>query len=353
MERYIGLDVHAQSTAVGVVSESGQKLFSRLVDTSASSLIEVVTSVAGTRRLILEEGTQSAWLSEVLSPHVAELVVTAPTKRDRSQAKNDLADAFARAEELRRNAVDKRIYKPSTVQPLREALRMYTEFKKDSVRAKNRYRAVLRGRGVVLQARSALYDPEPEELEKLLALVPPSVALHATATLEQIYMLEDLRSRARDVLVDEAKQQPAFSHLMTVPGIGDLRAATVLAVVVIPQRFRQSHQFWSYCGLGVQTVVSAEYARGANKGWVRQRTPQTRGLKPGHPQLKEVFKGAAETIATRLVEQPLGQHYRRLLENGMKENLAKLTLARKVAAISLAIWKNQEDYDPTRHNSFQ
>lgn len=351
MELYIGLDVHSQSTAVGVITESGKQLLSTLVDTSAPALIEVVTSVAGRRRLILEEGTQSAWLSEVLRPHVFEVVVTAPTRRDRSQAKNDFADAFARAEELRRNAVDKRVFKSTQLQALRDALRMYSGFKKDSVRAKNRYCAILRSRGVLVAGGRGTYDPDPDELEKLMVDVPESMALHATATLEQILYLESLRSRALDVLVSEARTLPAFHHLMTVPGIGELRAATVLAVVVTPERFRQSHQFWSYCGLGISTVVSSEFKRGPGKSWVRQKAALTRGLKPGHPQLKDVFKGAAETIATRLPEEPLGRHYRRLVTNGMKENLAKLTIARKVAAICLALWKNKEDYDPTRHNA--
>ena len=60
MDRYIGLDVHAQSTAVAVLSESGQQVLSRLVETSAPALVELLKSVPGTRRLILEEGAQSA-----------------------------------------------------------------------------------------------------------------------------------------------------------------------------------------------------------------------------------------------------------------------------------------------------
>ena len=39
----------------------------------------------------------------------------------------------------------------------------------------------------------------------------------------------------------------------------------------------------------------------------------------------------------------------RLLEKGIKPNLARLTIARRIAAISLAIWKTQEVYDPQKH----
>jgi transposase len=351
MDRYIGLDVHSQSTAVGIISSTGKRLLSKLVETNATALIEMVKSVPGTRRLIFEEGTQSEWLSEVLTPHVHELVVTVP-KKATGRAKSDFEDAFARAEELRRNAIDTRVFKPSKkALPLRDALRLYTAFNKDVGRAKNRYKALLRSRGISGLGRDA-YDPEPEELELLLKQVPPSVALSAEATLEEIYLLEDLRKRASQVLLDEAKQSPAFKRLMTVPGIAEIRAATLLAIVVTPERFRQSHQFWSYCGLGIRTAVSAEYGKGSDQRWRRFRDPMTRGLNRGHPMLKSLFKGAAELIS-RSEQQPLGRHYRRLVANGMKEHLARLTLARKLAAIALAVWKSKEDYDPTKHKSFE
>ena len=72
----------------------------------------------------------------------------------------------------------------------------------------------------------------------------------------------------------------------------------------------------------------------------------------GGTSLKMIFKGAALTVA-RMPEHPLGHHYRKLLSNGMKESLARLTLARKLAAIALAVWKNQEDYDSTKHHFFR
>ncbi len=40
--------------------------------------------------------------------------------------------------------------------------------------------------------------------------------------------------------------------------------------------------------------------------------------------------------------------YRRMLENGIKPNLAKLTLARKIAATALRMWKDEEVYRTER-----
>lgn len=350
MNRYIGLDVHAQSTTLAVMSESGKRLSSQVVETSATALIDALKGIQGTKRLVLEEGTQSTWLSQVLTPHVRELVVMAPKKSER--AKNDLEDAFARAEDLRTNAIRMPIFKPSVeAMALQDALRLYTNFTKDSVRAKNRFRALLRGRGV--SGLGSDYDPEPQLLEELLKQVPASVALSAEATLEQVYMLENLRARANDVLIEEARKQPAYRYLFSVPGLGPIRAATVLAVVVTPHRFRCSHHFWSYCGLGIKTESSSDFRRGPNNEWQRRRPPMTRGLKRGHPMLKNAFRGAADTVAIQLREHPLHRHYQRLLQNGMKDNLAKLTVSRKLAAITLALWKNKEEYDPTKHVTFE
>jgi transposase len=348
VDRYIGLDVHAQGTAVGVVSSNGKRLASHLVETNAAALIELVETIPGNRRLVLEEGTQSEWLSQVLRPHVQELVVMVPQKKDARRTKSDFEDAFARAEDLRRNAIDTAVYKPSMAAlPLRDAVRLYTVFTIDSTRAKNRFRAQLRSRGVTEQID---YDPEPSELEKLLKKLPPSGALNATAMLEEIYYLEDLRGRACELMVGEAQKSSDFRLLKTVPGIWDIRAATLLAVVVTPERFRKSHHFWSYCGLGISTTASAEYGLSGAQ-WKRCREPMTRGLRRGHPLLKGVFRGAAEMVSRS--EKPLGMHYRHLVKNGMKENLAKLTLARKLAAITLAVWKTKKEYDPTKHHSFE
>ena len=38
-----------------------------------------------------------------------------------------------------------------------------------------------------------------------------------------------------------------------------------------------------------------------------------------------------------------------MLDNGTKPNLAKLTVARKVAAIVLAMWRKEERYSPEKY----
>jgi hypothetical protein len=85
----------------------------------------------------------------------------------------------------------------------------------------------------------------------------------------------------------------------------------------------------------------------------RVKLPQTRGLnRDRNATLKNVFNGAAETVIMAAnKKQPLYQHYLRLVEAGTKPDLARLTIARKIAAISLAVWKKKEAYDPEAYRS--
>ena len=93
MTKYIGLDVHSTSCTMAVVNDAGRKLQHHIVETSEQALIDCLRSIPGPRRLCLEEGTQSTWLYEVLSPHVDELVV-AGTSKKQNGPKNDLRDAI-------------------------------------------------------------------------------------------------------------------------------------------------------------------------------------------------------------------------------------------------------------------
>jgi hypothetical protein len=67
--------------------------------------------------------------------------------------------------------------------------------------------------------------------------------------------------------------------------------------------------------------------------------------------LKAVIKGAAHQVAVHMTTHPLHADYRRLLDAGTKPNFARLTIARRLAAAVLAMWKKEEVYDPEKHRS--
>jgi hypothetical protein len=79
----------------------------------------------------------------------------------------------------------------------------------------------------------------------------------------------------------------------------------------------------------------------------RRRAPLTRGLNRNHNRIvKEVFKSAATAATAR--PGPLQEFYAGLIARGLRPELARVTLTRKLAALTLRLWKKGERYDPTQ-----
>lgn len=345
MERYIGLDVHAASTTFAVIGESGKRLGSHVVETNGQALVEQLKTIPGKRHVVLEEGTQSAWLYEILSPHAEEVVVAAVSKS--KGQKDDERDAFALAEQLRTGAIKRKVFKEvGAFQTLREIGRTHSMVVQDSVRVQNRIKALYRSRGVAVSGKD-IYSAK--DREEFLVKLPDATRVAAKTLYAQYDAVEEIRHQAEKSLVKEAHLHPISRVLETCPGLGPIRVAQMLPIVVSPGRFRTKRQFWSYSGLGIVMRSSSDWVRTEEGGWERANVQRTRGLNLTHNHtLKNIFKGAATTVL-RLKDTPLHQDYQRLTAGGTKPNLAKLTIARKIAAIVLSMWKSKEKYDPTKH----
>ena len=346
MQRYIGLDVHAASTTFAVIGESGRRLGTHVVETNGQALVAQLKTIPGKKHVCLEEGTQSAWMYEILSPHAEEIVVAA-VPESRGQ-KSDEKDAFGLAEQLRTGALKKRVFKEvGEYRTLRELGRAHGMIVQDVVRVQNRIKALLRSRGVAVSGRSVYSEKGREEF---LAKLPEASRGAASTLYAQYDAVEAIRRRAEKDLVAEAHHHPMSRVLESCPGLGPIRVAQLMPIVVSPARFRTKRQFWSYCGLGIVMRSSSDWVRKTDGGWARATVQQTRGLNRNHNHtLKTIFKGAATTVISQLDAEPLHQDYQRLINAGTKPNLAKVTIARKLAAIALSMWKSKEKYDPTKH----
>ena len=344
MERYIGLDAHGQSCTFAVVGPSGRKIRHDVVETNGAALVEYLKSLSGRKHLCFEEGTQSAWLYEILSPHVEEIVVAGIHEKSRGP-KSDALDAFQRAEELRTNRVKTPVFKaPRRFSRLRELARVHTMLARDVVRVQNRLKVMYRARGIPSPGKNVY---SPRQRKQWLAKLPTS-SRPAVARLYDAYdALLELKNAADKEMVTEAAKQPITKVLATAPGLGPIRVAQLLPIVVTPHRFRTRKQFWAYCGLSIVLRSSSDWVQTEHGGWVRARVPRTRGLNRNHnSKMKDIFKGAATTVLISYPDDPLHEHYRHLTASGTKPNLAKLTLARRIAAVVLRMWKDGKEYDP-------
>jgi transposase len=344
--RYVGIDAHTSSCTIAVMGPSGKRVRQWQVETERRALVEAIRGVGRPRYICFEEGTLSDWMYELLEPLSDELEVIQPIKRE--GVKNDVRDAWAAAEALRVGARDVvRVFKaPTMFTGLRKAARAYQLTQQDLVRVKNRVNACYRSRGIRGFGKE-IYDPERRQawLEKL----PAGQRQLTEHFCKELDALVQVHEAAGKWLTEEAERVPIVTLVATAPGIGMIRASQIVATVLSPHRFRTSRQFWAYCGLGVVMRSSSDYVR-RDGGWQRTNVAQTRGLNRNHqPLLKNVFKGAAVTIAhPKMASHPLHQAYQRMLASGTKPNLAKLTLARRVSAAVLAMWKNKENYEPTK-----
>ena len=109
-------------------------------------------------------------------------------------------------------------------------------------------------------------------------------------------------------------------------------------------RFRTKRQLWTYSGLGIEVHSSADHQ--AVKGQLERKKKhiEIRGLNENcNHDLKNVFKGAAVVASTK--PSPFQGFYAALLAKGMRPEMARLTLARKIATIVLIVWKRGVCFD--------
>jgi len=337
-----------QSSTLAIVGPSGKRLQCQVLETNGRALLQAIRAVPKPRYLCFEEGTQSSWLYELLRAEVEDLVVTIPARH--SGIKSDAHDAWDLAEQFRVGGLKRRVFKgQAQFGALRAAVRGYEILTRDTVRTKNRMRALFRSRGMH-ELRQELWDPG--DRSKWAKRLPPSQRALADILGRQMDVLETLRTEAEKRMLKEAAAHSIAKRLATVPGIGPIRAAQIVATVVTPDRFRTKRQFWSYCGLAVVTRSSADWQRSPQGRWIRADTTTTRGLNRNrNGMMKRAFKGAAHLLTTQMRSHPLAQDYQRMVNRGLQPEIARVTIARRIAAAVLSIWKHQEDYDPAKHRS--
>ena len=343
--QYLALDVHQATTVASVREEGGRVVMRATVPTEARALLALVGGLSGRVEVALEEGTQAQWLYELLSPRAARVVVCNIRGRGEKANKSDQLDADDLSERLRLGALKPVWHGSPTVGTLKELVRCYTNLVDDSTRVMLRLKAIYRGRALGTDGK-AVYRPSQRKAW-LAKLETRGACTRAESLLTQLDTLRALRHTARTAMIAEARRQPGWKLLCSIPFFGPVRVAILLAVIGTPHRFRTRRQLWPYAGLAVVTRTSGEREFVDGKLLRRQRAPLTRGLNANHNRmLKNVFKGAANAAAAKA--GPLKDLFDRCVAGGVRPTMAKLTLARKLAAIVLRLWKKGELWNPEK-----
>ena len=119
---------------------------------------------------------------------------------------------------------------------LKELVRAYETLSIDTQRTMVRIKAIYRGRGIQTPGRG-VYQPKQREqwLEKL---TEPGVRQRVEWLYEELDQLRPLRRQAKQAMLAESRTHRAVSLLRTIPQLGPIRCALIVATVDTPHRFR-------------------------------------------------------------------------------------------------------------------
>jgi transposase len=342
--KYIGMDVHKESISIAVRNAAGKVVMECVIETKASMILQFFDGLRGDVRVTFEEGTWAAWLYDLLKPHVTKVVVCDPRRNALLQDgnQNDRVDARKLSDLLYMNKLSTVYHGDHGLRTLKELGRSYLTVTKDQSRVMSRIKAIYRSWAIPCSGKQ-VYGSR-HRAEWLGKIPEPGVHRRAEFYYQQLDALRVLRQEVRRDLLVESKKHKIWKRLCEIPSIGPIRAAELLSILQTPHRFRTKRQLWTYCGLGVVTSSSADHELENGQLRRRKKRVETRGLNENcNHDLKNLLKGAA--VVASLQPGPFAELYAALLAKGMRPEMARLTLARKIATIVLIVWKRGVNFD--------
>lgn len=311
-----------------------------VVPTTREALRRRFRSIRGRTVVACEAGPFAAWVAALLTTRLRSVIVCDPRQNRLLAAgsKTDRVDADKLSELLRLDAV----------RPVYVGDRQHRELralaKHDLTLQTDRRRVVQRLHGLFRQLRVPFHAvPRRPDRLPIRRLPNDSSRFVARSLLSQLHHLTALSAAAREEFLSKARQFSAFYLLQSIPYVGQVRAAHLVAIVGVPQRFPSLRQFWAYAGLSVVRRVSAEH-RVENGRPVREQVARGLHLNTNrHVRLKKIFKDIALFASLRagLFRTIFDRHVAR----GKSHAIARVALARKVAAIVRAVWRSGESFN--------
>jgi transposase len=150
----------------------------------------------------------------------------------------------------------------------------------------------------------------------------------------------DQAAKARGQLAKRCGKYGIVKLWREVPGVGPIRAVTMLAYLDTPWRFPRKNKLWKYCGVGLQRSTSGKDRYG------RPKQGQLHLPWAVNKRLKNAVIGATIS-AIRQGNNVFYRCYERLVSNGLTLSNARHTVARKLLTVMWAMWKTHRPFDPS------
>jgi transposase len=152
-----------------------------------------------------------------------------------------------------------------------------------------------------------------------------------------IEVLDDELAAADDQFATLVADDPVAKRLMTVPSIGPITASAFIAALDDAGRFDGAAQVTSYLGL-----VPREYSSGEH---------QHRGriLRSAHPHVQSLLIQAAWRMSRSSDAKTTGlRAWADAITHRRGKKVAMVALARRLARILFAMWRDKTEYQATR-----
>jgi transposase len=307
-------------------------VFEGEVPTQAESLRQAVEGLRAPVWVLLEAGSMAPLVKWSLEPAV-DRVIVCETRQNRwianSEDKSDARDADRLARLLRMGEYKEVYVARRDGQELRELVGLYGKVVGDAVRAKNRLKAKFRQHGVSVEG-AAVYTGDGRG-EYLSRLRRPNVQFMLEVLYSRLDAADDsagvVASRLRGMLC----RRREYRAVKGIPGVGDVVASIMVAVIADPQRFPDKRKLWKYAGLSVRSQSSGG-ADSARQG----------GSNEGNRLLKYAVMVAARNAVRG--SNRFSRHYADMTAAGIDPRIALKTIARGILAAAWALWKDGTKY---------
>ena len=336
---FIGADVDSKMTELAV-ERNGEIVCRQRVPTSIVELKGFLAGLGGHKALSLEEGPMADWLYRNLKDSVDELVVCDPRRNKLISCDGDKDDPIdaGKLAELHRGGYLRAVYHSDSAERvlLKQWVGLYHDRVKDAVRQVNKIRARCRMHGL-RAPRGFLSNPKVQKLW-LAELKGHGVAGQLELLLAGLATVRSQVKRSRGELSRRVKESPIVERWKDLPGVGLIRAVTLLAYLDTPWRFASAKKLWKYCGVGLVRTASGTDKQGRpRKGKLQLAWAVNRPL-----------KGTVIGAAVSAIEQGhnvFADHHRRLQRQGVSPSNARHAVARKMLTTMWGMWKNDSRFE--------
>ena len=331
---YGAIDLHSRKSLIRIVDETGTIVTERTITTSREALTRVWETRAR-MRILVESGTESEWVAQVLEGLGHDAIVVDPNYALMygvavRSVKTDHRDVAALAEACRLG-IFRRAHRVSLPQQaVRCELRIREQLVRQRTQLINLLRAQLRQQGFRLPSgasHTAVARCERLELPIALRTTLTPVLAMLTALGETLVTLDAAAA-------DRAAADPVVQRLMTVPGVGPIVGLTYRATLDDVTRFADARQCAAYLGL-----VPREYSSGG-----RQRKGAI--TKAGPTALRALLVQAAWTLWRQRRHRGALHAWVEALANRRGRRIAVVALARRLGRLLYAMWRDGTDYRP-------